>query len=129
MVSAWVFLSAILSLAGWVFSYFGVLSTVSYAWMTAGIAISSAFYLRRFPVERATWKRRMRKLWRRFRSGLPRFYAVLAFLALLGALIHAPNNHDALSYRVPRMLHWLADGRWNWLDVTDSRMNSRTCVT
>src|SRR5436190_24261432 len=125
MVSAWVFLSAILSLAGWVFSYFGVLSTVSYAWMTAGIAISSAFYMRRFPVERATWKRRMRKLWSRFRSGLPRSYAVLAFLALLGALIHAPNNHDPLSHHIPRMLHWPPEGRWTSLDVRDSPLKSR----
>jgi hypothetical protein len=48
---------------------------------------------------------------------------VTASLALLGGLLYAPNNYDYLTYRFPRLLHWLAQGRWHWIVTNDERMN------
>ncbi len=52
---------------------------------------------------------------------------ILAILALLGGAIHAPNNYDALAYRTPRVLHWLAEGRWHWIHTDFGRLNNRGC--
>src|SRR4030095_3074999 len=32
-------------------------------------------------------------------------------------------NYDALSYRTPQLLHWIADGGWHWIETSNSRMN------
>jgi hypothetical protein len=53
-------------------------------------------------------------------------FAVLAGLAFLGGILHAPNNYDGLAYRVPRVLHWLAEGQWHWIHTDFQRLNSRT---
>ncbi len=34
-----------------------------------------------------------------------------------GGLIHAPANYDGLAYRIPRVLHWLAEGRWHLIET------------
>jgi len=39
--------------------------------------------------------------------------------------LYAPNNYDALAYRVPRVLHWLAEGRWHWIHTGFQRLNTR----
>ena len=41
--------------------------------------------------------------------------------------IHAPSNYDALAYRIPRVLHWLAEGRWHWIHTGFQRVNTRAC--
>jgi hypothetical protein len=69
------------------------------------------------------WK----KLRRRFRRPWPLCFAVLSVLILLGALLYPPSNHTALSYRTPRVLHWLAEGHWHWIHTPDYRMNNRAC--
>jgi len=67
------------------------------------------------------------KLKRRFRRFFPSAFLVLAALAILGGLLHPPNNYDALAYRVPRMLHWLAEGHWHWVHTDFPRLNTRSC--
>jgi hypothetical protein len=42
-------------------------------------------------------------------------------------VLYAPTNFDALAYRVSRMLHWMAEGRWHWIPTYDARLNTRTC--
>jgi len=32
-----------------------------------------------------------------------------------------------MTYRTPRVLHWLAEGRWYWIHTADYRMNDRAC--
>src|SRR5439155_14697166 len=44
-----------------------------------------------------------------------------------GGLLYAPNNYDALAYRTPRVLHWLAEGRWHWIHTEFQRLNTRGC--
>lgn len=47
-------------------------------------------------------------------------------MTLLGGLLYAPNNYDALAYRVPRVLHWLAEGQWHWIHTAFPRLNTRS---
>ena len=70
------------------------------------------------------WLRRVR---RRFRRPFPLAFLILAFLALLGGAIHAPSNYDAMAYRIPRVLHWLAEGQWHWIHTGFQRVNTRAC--
>jgi len=44
-------------------------------------------------------------------------------LAFIGGAIYSPNNFDALAYRVPRVLHWLSEAQWHWIQTPNSRMN------
>lgn len=127
MIEAWVAFSALLSLAGWILSLFGVLTATSYV-ILSPILLAAAIYWGRNSNDHFDCKRWLSKRRRTFARTLPICFALLAGLALLGALIHLPNNHDGLTYRVPRMLHWMAEGRWHWFDASDSRMNSRTCA-
>ena len=51
----------------------------------------------------------------------------MAGLIVLGGILHPPNNYDALSYRIPRILNWLAENQWHWIHTQDARMNVRIC--
>ena len=64
---------------------------------------------------------------RRFRRFLPLSFVLLSLLVLLGGLLYAPSNHTGLSYRVPRVLHWLAEGHWHWVHTPNYRINNRAC--
>jgi hypothetical protein len=63
------------------------------------------------------------KIGRRFRKPLPFAFGLCAFLALVGGLLYAPTTYDALSYRLPRLFHWLADKKWHWISTNNERMN------
>ena len=64
------------------------------------------------------WKRRMRH-W------IPAGFYLVSLLAVLGAVLHPPVQYDALAYRLPRVLHWLADNQWHWIHTDFVRMNTR----
>ncbi len=69
---------------------------------------------------------RGQKIRRRFRRGFPLAFLILAALAFLGGALHSANNYDALAYRTPRVLHWLATEQWQWLHTDFQRLNTRT---
>jgi hypothetical protein len=75
------------------------------------------------PVSGSIW----RKWLRRFRRPLPLAFLALVGLATLGGALYGPSNYDAMAYRVPRVLHWLAEGRWHWIHTDFQRVNTRTC--
>jgi hypothetical protein len=58
---------------------------------------------------------------------MPMGFFVLALLALAGGIVHDPCNFDAMSYRLPRVLHWLATGQWHWAHTAFPRLNVRAC--
>ena len=49
-------------------------------------------------------------------------------MAFVGGAIYPPNNYDALTYRLPRMLNWLAAGHWFWIPTANDRMNYSACA-
>jgi len=55
-------------------------------------------------------------------------FLVLASLAFLGGVLYAPSNYDAMAYRTPRVLHWLAEQRWHWIHTEFNRLNTRACA-
>jgi hypothetical protein len=67
------------------------------------------------------------RLRRRFGRMLPLSFLVLAVLVFLGGALYAPANWDALAYRVPRTLHWVATGQWHWIHTPFERVNVRGC--
>ena len=70
---------------------------------------------------------RRQKFRRRFRRPFPLAFLILAALAFLGGALHPPTNYDALAYRIPRVLHWLAVGQWHWIHTIFDRLNDRSC--
>jgi hypothetical protein len=78
---------------------------------------------RSVPDRRLRWQR----LRRRFRRPLPFGFAVLALLVFLGGALYPPSAHTAMTYHIPRVLHWLAEGRWHWIHTPVSRMNHSFC--
>jgi uncharacterized membrane protein YqaE (UPF0057 family) len=80
---------------------------------------------------KAGWRTPIRPRWavlrRRFRRPFPLAFLILTALAFLGGVIHAPSNYDGLTYRLPRVLHWLAAGQWHWIHTIFPRVNARAC--
>ena len=118
----WILLSVFLSCSGWLLSALGQLNAVGYGvafvvgvalWIGFGRAICGCPH----------WKFSAGKFRRRYARALPALFLLLACLATLGGLLYAPSNYDALTYRFPRILHWLAENRWHWIVTTDLRMN------
>jgi hypothetical protein len=107
--------------AGWLLSALGQLRGAPWLLVLLPVAVALAGTACRKGAEYCVrplhaWRRRIRR-------PLPLVFALLAMLSLLGGLLHAPNNYDALTYRLPRLLHWLAEGRWHWIATPNLRMN------
>lgn len=125
-VALWLWLCALLNASGWLLSAFHTLNQAGYAVVFALVAAACFFWrkelgfcaLPRF--HPARWRRR-------FKRFFPAAFLVIAGLALLGGVLHAPSNYDALSYRVPRVLHWLAANQWHWIHTEFPRLNTRAC--
>jgi len=131
VLASWILLSAGACIAGWGLSLLHGLSRAGYGVViTLGGLAAALLWVRqrgrasahpvRLPL-RATARRR-------FRQPLPAFYAVLWTLSFLGGALYAPNNYDALSYRFPRVLHWVAAGTWHWVRTPNPRINYSGCV-
>lgn len=99
------------------------------------IAAGGLLYLKNpRPAFREGFSRWIKRFFPKERSGeyacslrrlLPLSFLCLATLAIFSGFLYAPNNFDALSYRIPRVLHWLQDEAWLWIQTTNSRMNNR----
>jgi hypothetical protein len=119
----WVLLSAFFSATGWVLSFVGELNRIGYV---AAFALAmGALVLVLKKAWDGDWRVTPIRA-RRFRRALPMLFLLLAILSFLGGALYGPTNYDALSYRVPRTLHWLADGHWSWIHVHDQRLNTRS---
>lgn len=128
-VKIWIWLSVFATSAGWILSACGQLRPLGYV-LSAGVAgVLWVVMQRAFPGDScpAVSPRRAPKWRRRFTRRLPLMFAGLAVLVFVGGLIYAPSNHTGLSYRIPRVLHWLEAGRWHWIETPNFRMNNRAC--
>lgn len=125
LVRVWIVVSALASSTGWILSTLGQLNRTGYL-ICGGFGLILLFLCRRTlmaPGQPFSWRRAAR----RFSRPLPLAFAGLAALVFLGGSLYAPNNYDGLTYRLPRVLHWLAQGQWQWIHTINNRMNDRSC--
>ena len=122
----WVWICAYLNGTGWVLSGLHALNAWGYA---AALLVGLGLL--------AVWRKtsgvhlfdhlRGPVLRRRFRRPFPLAYLILTGLILFSGVLYAPSNYDAMAYRLPRMLHWLAAGQWHWIHTIFPRLNGRAC--
>ena len=125
-IEVWILLSSSLVLAGWFLSLSHQFSTQGYGLWIGASALILAWYWHQFRPSARTQIFSLARLRTRLRRFLPAAFLTLALLALIGGLIYEPNNHDGLSYRIPRVLHWLTHGSWFWTGNSDTRMDTRS---
>jgi hypothetical protein len=109
--------------SGWLLSGVGSLNITGYL-ATAPVALGLAvwFWSANRP---ATTTRLSFSKWLRRIKASPSLMAWcgVTLLILTGALINPPSNYDGLTYRLPKLLYWLQENRWHWIDGLDFRLN------
>jgi len=127
LVEVWLWISVLANAAGWILSALSQLNRTGYI-VFFGITAALVWWGRK-----AVWHHapgpgfKWQRLRRRFRRPLPFGFAVLALLVFLGGALYPPSAHTAMTYHIPRVLHWLAEGRWHWIHTPVSRMNHSFC--
>ena len=129
-VKGWTLLSTWASLVGWSLSLSGRFNQTSYTWglLFLGFALallcgktkslrSKTFF---YPI---CYLKRLREHPFNPSSWLPLLFIFVASLTLAGGILYTPSNYDALSYRLPRILHWQDTGHWHWIDTPNTRQN------
>jgi hypothetical protein len=124
LLAHWILFCVSCNIAGWTLSIFGWLHPVGFLVFIPTLHFILAKLSRiGFSVPRFggsfRWKGRYRRL-------LPAGFLVIALLALLGGVLHAPNNMDALHGRMPRVAHWLMAERWEWFPANNNSQNTRS---
>ena len=126
-VKLWIWLATLTSLAGWTLSALGQLNRTGYLLFFGGAAMFLLWVWKAAektkPAPGNPWK----KIRRRFRRPLPGAFAILTLLIFLGGALYPPTNHTAFTYRLPRVLQWLAHEGWFWIHTPDWRLNDRAC--
>lgn len=132
MTTAWILVCTTLVAAGWILSALHELNAIGYGVV---ILLGMGAVVTRLTVRKQSasvllqarasrWRSNLRH---RFCRPFPATFLLLAFLAIIGGIIYPPGNGDALAYRIPRSLHWLAAGRWHWIHTSFHRLNTRAC--
>jgi hypothetical protein len=134
----WLLYAATCSAAGWLFSLFHILNAPAYLVLHIFFFLSISLHYRS-QFKHLFCLRTLHKIRARFfparrshenplslRRILPASFFLLAIIALIGGVFYEPNNHDGLSYRIPRVLHWLTHGSWFWTGTSDTRMDTRS---
>ncbi len=125
-VAGWIVLCAFLNCAGWALSAVHLLNPAGYSSaLAAGLIVFMVWWKQTGAKNLSLGGFAPFKLARRFRRPFSLAFLILAALAFLGGAIHAPANYDGLAYRTPRVLNWLAEGRWHWIHTTFERLNVR----
>jgi len=129
-VKGWILVSTWASLVGWSLSLGGHFNQTSYAWSLVFLAFALALLSEKTKSLRSKtffhpicYFKRLRESPFRPSSWPPLLFIFVAFLALAGGILYPPSNYDALSYRLPRILHWLDVGHWHWIDSSNARQN------
>jgi hypothetical protein len=130
VAAIWVWLCAYLNCAGWFLSAIHQLNATGYAialaiWIATLVAGKKLFFSS--AQSPASGPFCFRKYFHRFKRPLPLAFLVQSVMAFLGGVLYAPSNYDGLAYRLPRVLHWLAAGQWQWVHTNFPRLNNRAC--
>src|SRR5471030_996175 len=100
-VLIWIWFCAYLNCAGWLLSAIHQLNSSGYA-IALAIWIATIFIFRKSRFQLSTFN--FQQINRRFRKPFPLAFLILSAMTFLGGAIYAPNNYDALAYRLPRIL-------------------------
>jgi hypothetical protein len=125
-LTVWIWLCAGLNVAGWGLSAIGELNATGY--LAVLLFVLAAFLAwRHIKKPELNWSIQLRKWLNRIKKPFPFAFFVLSVMAFWGGAIYAPTNYDGLAYRLPRVLHWLAAGHWEWIHTDFPRLNNRAC--
>lgn len=124
----WLIWATWASASGWLLSLAGALGATGYLiCLPVLLAAGFLWWKHTRPAEgMASLRYRIR----RPRSGtgwLKVVFQWVAGLSLTAALIHVPWSFDAVTYRLPRCLYWLAEERWYWIGTLDGRLDYSSC--
>jgi hypothetical protein len=128
VVKFWILLSTLLVVSGWVLSALHELNAAGYGVMFALGAGALIFWR-----QKTQWRPRktpvqlFQKFKRRFKRPAPLIFFLLGVMSFVSGCLYPPFNSDTLSYRIPRVLHWLGQGQWHWIHTMDMRMNVAAC--
>lgn len=112
------------SLTGWILSALGCLNRGGYLASVFLGVIALGFWWQSHRSALGRVRRSPCSAWRkRIRRPLPALFAVIFALAALGGTLYPPNNFDALTYRLPQLLHWLDAGHWHWIATSNEHLN------
>ena len=125
-VLVWIWFCAYLNCAGWTLSALHELNAGGYA-VALALAAGAFFIWKKKTSATILPRAGLKKINRRFRRPFPLAFLILAAMALLGGALYPPTNYDALAYRLPRILHWLAAEHWHWIHTMFARVNTRAC--
>src|SRR5512143_1234230 len=125
-VAWWILFCAFCNCAGWVLSAIHQLNAGGYliAFALAAVAIIG---FRKQLLPDGLPQLNLGRQHRRFRRFFPAAFLVLAAMAILGGFLHPPSNPDGMTQRMPRLLHWLADQRWHWIENVSASFNTHVC--
>jgi hypothetical protein len=120
----WVILAAACNIAGWLLSLFGSLTPI---WLAFGILVAwlALIVLCRPGSLPFPYRQGLLRFYLRPQNALRWSFVLVAALALMGGIMHAPNNFDALNFRLPKVLGWLMAGEWHWLPANNNSLNTR----
>ena len=124
-IALWIALCALLNCAGWILSALHALNRTGYFCVFVAAVAGAALFYEKGMFARFSAQCALRKFRQRFKRKFPLAFLILAVMAIAGGVIYAPANYDALAYRMPRVLHWLAEGRWHWIHTDFARLNTR----
>lgn len=120
----WVLFAAACNGAGWLLSWAGWLG----AW-GLGLVIPLLWFLLarlcrvglpEFPDR--CW---FRRFFRGRHGALHLAFAGVVLLSFFGGCFHAPNNYDAMNFRLPKVMGWLMEGGWQWFPANNHSLNTR----
>jgi hypothetical protein len=109
---------------GWILSALHQLNATGYA-VAFAVGLVSAVIWKLKTKAVFFCSRDLAKFRQRFRRPFALAFLILAGMAILGGVLHSPSNYDGLAYRTPRVLQWLAEGRWHWIHTDFHRLNTR----
>ena len=121
-LALWILFSTWCSASGWILSSLGCLDRAGYAVsllvFAGGLILGRRhlFFSDTRPLFLFRWPLYARHL-------LPKLWAALTILTLVGGLLYHPDNYDYLTYRFPRLLHWSWEHHWHWIQTSNDRMN------
>ena len=127
LVKLWLWVSALATLTGWTLSAFGAFNATGYIIFLAAFAVFIVIFHEQLRCVTDKGRSCANKFFRRFRRPLPGCFALLAILIFAGGALYPPGNYTGISYRIPRVLQWIAHGQWVWIHTPDYRMNDRAC--